>query len=349
MIFLELIKGLKGEDQTSAILKYLLVNSNAFRKRFVDRIKKEFSPSNIPTFQNGLMCFTEYQSNQSEDKSGTEYIDILLVGENSLLIIENKLWAGFGSNQPKKYEDSVREIAEEKFGLREDQCRVIVLYPKQRAAYVKAELDKLKFKKPPIHLTWADIQDDLKAIRNESSESIRVISDMLCEYLDYAIGVYSELNMPKDKLVGSAVKIGNQYQRDFINRISTGSKLEDYKQTNIRFGNIFGGFYFKFRDCQKRHQNWFGFHTYNEKVTLEIHINFGKEADAGEVSSYCQLLIPASKPHYRNRYQINFEVWPADRDEWQSRIDEILDVFERATVYPEVDSDDPDDLMEGAE
>ncbi len=241
MAFLDLIAGKKGENLTSEILKYLLLNSEPFRKKLISRLSKYFAPTDVPQFLNGANCFTEYSSDG--------FIDVLLIADNAILIIENKLWHSFEPNQPLKYETFIREHAE-RFGRTADECQVIVLHPHRRSGYVKDYLATQTFVKKPIQLTWKDVQEDLKSVRAESSEMVRVISDLLCEYLDFHIGIYSELNIPRERIIGEAVKLGNQYQRDFLGRISTGFKD---KTTNIRFGKTYGGFYFQFSENQSRH------------------------------------------------------------------------------------------------
>lgn len=50
MIFLETIEGRSGEELTSAVLKFLLINSATLRRGLANRLRPHFTASKMPTF-----------------------------------------------------------------------------------------------------------------------------------------------------------------------------------------------------------------------------------------------------------------------------------------------------------
>ena len=126
MQFLELIDGKSGEELTSAVLKFLLVNSFTMRECFVKRLQPQLPPSKTPTFRDGIICRSEVASSGQD---GDGRID-LVIRENAGMVLglENKFWASFTPAQPKKYWDDLLNLANKD----RSYCRLVMLVPKAR-------------------------------------------------------------------------------------------------------------------------------------------------------------------------------------------------------------------------
>jgi len=263
---LETIEGNKGERLTSSVLKYLFINSDEFRRLFLGRIDKDFAASHIPVFKNGVICFHEYPTD-----GGDGFIDLVVVADNAVLGVENKLWAALAGDQPSKYLPTLKRLARERCGD-DDAYKALMLVPEQRLEEVGRELDKQGVpSNARILLKWQSIMADLKDVaRNETGE-IATAAASLHEYLERRLG---DVNVVADpmKLLGD-VELGNVFQLDFLRkawvvfdnagRIATGGKGRDYK---------WYGFSFQFMDVPIEYwaRPWFGFFKGSAGVQLVI-------------------------------------------------------------------------------
>ena len=329
MIFFEAIGGLKLENQTSAVLHYLFVNSETFRREFVEHIKGQFSPSELPRFSNGIVCQCEI------GPKDVGRIDLLIEADNCLLAIENKLWAEFQPDQPTKYRPILEEHSEKKFNDR--SCyRLLVVAPSQRKKEIKKHL-KEQGATDCIVVYWQDIRKKmLKPAQQKGNKRVQVIAELLDEFIEQQISKYANLDFPQKKLIGSTAKITNQYQRDFLYAMQ--STFSNFKLSRMGFGkDTYGGFYFRVSETSP--SNWFGFHNSDEGTLLQLHADVDQSLDS-------QIKDWTFVDHEFEGRSLHFtfspDSWPMTRNDWEALINPLLD-FIRDSTDPdeELDNDQP--------
>lgn len=223
--FLETIEGTSGEELTSAVLKYLIVNSATFRDCLIERISRKVPVGYAPSFRNGLYCRTEYPT--EDQQLGNGFIDILLAdGEpkeiSFVAALEVKLWAAFTPDQPAKYLNTLKRLV-----VNADVSRlaIIVLAPDER----KDDVEKhLKEQETKLLLTpgclwnwqWSDIRNDLMRVTQEESTSISLVAKWLLRFLKVRLGETTLQGTP-DAYVGRSVEIGNVYHYDFLYKLKS--------------------------------------------------------------------------------------------------------------------------------
>ena len=156
MNILEQIDGKRGENLTSAVLQFLLVQSPVLRRVFFKYIS---SKSRIGPIKDGHLfgCLLEEPTEESNGAAKGR-VDLLIETESFVIGIENKLNALLQEDQPMKYFKSIHTRA----GLLEDarhskryQPLIVLLLPNQR---IVEEDENLK-KKWTAYLAKQNIND----------------------------------------------------------------------------------------------------------------------------------------------------------------------------------------------
>jgi len=342
MIFFEAIGGLKYEEQTSAVLHYLFINSDSFRRGFVDLItNKLVSSTLIPTFNNGATCQLEVR-NKDKDR-----LDILLESDNCILAIENKLWAAFTDNQPQKYESIAKDYAERKY---KDNSRylILVLAPEQRKQDVEEHLKSQTFDgEKPIFVSWSDVQTILRSLKGQSSTRVQIIGELLDEFIDHQTGKHATLNIAREKLIGPNAKVANPFQREFLYLIK--SSFSELDPSRMGFGKeTHAGFHFYLTPEKRCH---FGF---QQKWEVEDGTELRLQAHLDKAPTAPDDWKVKESSHFEGYYLFTYcpsdERWPTDRNAWQAAIESVIDAAKAAVVdkltepsQQDTDSEDTDD------
>ncbi|MEM9943875.1 MAG: PD-(D/E)XK nuclease family protein [Planctomycetota bacterium] len=344
MIFLDQIGGLKFEKQTTAILGYLLINSDEFRRQFIRHIDSHFSHSRVPMFGDGIICRTEV------GKKRVGFIDLLIEADNCFLAIENKLWAEFQPEQPAKYAEIVKDNSINKFND-DSRYRILVIAPEQRKPETKKHFEEQSFDEPPIFVSWESILGLFDSTKGKSSTRVQVISELLCEFVAQQIGENQKLNIAQSNLIGPDAIITNHYQSDFLYRLKP--SFADYLPTKMGFGKgSYAGFYFRFHESHDRHRNWFGFHHSETGTELRFHTK--PNQDPPDVENW-------RKVHWDEERVVDFDrslgvnfvydprEWTTDRMAWQATIESVIDVLKSSTDIPDDTVDDDVAPQQGME
>lgn len=325
MYFLETVEGTKGEEFTSAILKYLFINSDEFRRLFLDRIQQHFAASSLPSFKNGVICHTEVAT-----MSGDGFVDLVLTGDNVVLGIENKIWAEVQPDQPKKYLPTLQKLAEDRCG-NGDAFKVVMLAPAQREKEIAKELlDQVVSPSVSILLDWQTVMKDLNTLAQDETGEVRCVAKAFHEYLAQRINDV-KINATKAKLLVGDVNPPNAFQVDFLYKVC--GVFKD-------IGRIVGGgrtrskwYGFSFGLAGKRvdywARPWFGFCTEGADVDLVV-------------QTHLEEFIPPTDSFTASHYTKDGDVWlkvrfdekddsvPTWREKLQPLFDELRKKFEDA-------------------
>lgn len=266
MYFLETIEGTNGEKFTSAILKYLFINSDGFRRLFLDHIQQHFAASKTLSFRNGVICRTEVATEE-----GDGFVDLVVIGDNAVLGIENKIWAEIQDDQPKKYLPTLKTLAEERCGDR-DAFKVVMLAPTQRKEEIDRTLNAQGVSPDEsIFIDWQSVMVDLETLTQEESGEVASVARAFHEYLAQRINDV-RINAKPEKIVGD-VQLGNRFQEDFLykvwqvfengGRIVSGGKTSKVKWYGFSFD-------FKGKRIESWKRPWFGFCTVGTGVFLLV-------------------------------------------------------------------------------
>ncbi len=217
MDFLEAIEDKSGERLVSSVLKFLIVNSATFRQRLITKIRAVVPPGRAPTFRSGVVCQTEYPT--EDENLGDGFIDVIVAdGQLSqsafVLAIEVKLWAAFTPNQPAKYSKTLRKmVKDDPLGF-----TVLVLVPKDRVRDVKQHIETQNTSANVW--CWDDVREDLLMVKENEIGSVAMVVTWLLEYLDRHLGTM-EIQGTPNLYVGKDVQIGNEFHRDFLYKLKS--------------------------------------------------------------------------------------------------------------------------------
>lgn len=238
MYFLETIEGSAGERLTSAVLKYLFINSGEFRRLFLKQIERDFAASEIPSFKNGVICFDEYPADD-----GKGFIDLVVIADNAALGIENKLWAGLTDDQPSKYLPTLEGLARERCGTG-GAFRIVMLVPEQRQDEIHRELQRQNISGGASVLFWQLVMKDLNTLAQEETGEVAAVANVFHEYLSSRINDV-KINADPTKLLGG-VKLGNSFQHDFLKKVREVFANAGRIQAGGKDAYRWYGFYFEF-------------------------------------------------------------------------------------------------------
>lgn len=259
MHFLHTISGLNGEPLTSAVLKYLFINSSVFRDLFLQRIVSMFPPSRLATFSQGIHCSTEVVTDAGR-------LDLLIEGDNFVIGIENKLWAPAQVGQPGKYRAFLSRRALDRF-TDGAAHRIIVLAPQKRDKEIYRLLADQSLENVAFPIWWQQILDDLNHVESEESASLRAVARFLREFVRPIIEGFDSLNIPKEQIVGRQIAINNPYQRDLLYRLC--DLVSDPGRVSKGIHHV--GFGFSLGQNELAAWQWLGFVEERGDCQLEIH------------------------------------------------------------------------------
>ncbi len=259
MQFLETIDGKNGEELTSAVLKFLLVNSATMRDRFVRHLRHQLPASKTPTFRDGIIC--QCEAGTSDDGEAGR-IDLLIRENRGMVLgLENKFWANFTENQPKKYWGDLVSLAENV----EANCRLLLLVPRLRASEIAEHLREQEVQSKCAILYWEDIQEDLREVARRDRTEVAAAAIFLDEYVGRQV-LDTVIDILPHQIVGSQVEIPNDFHYDFLYKLKTCLPNPE----RIRPAKSWIGFYFSVApsDSTNRPRQWFGF--YRDGSTSEV-------------------------------------------------------------------------------
>ena len=319
MQFLETIEGRSGEELTSAVLKFLLVNSATMRECFVERLRQHFPAFRTPTVRDGIICKNEVSV---AGEFGGGRIDLLIrEGSGVVLGVENKFWANFTDNQPKKYWGDLVKLQEYKD---ESSCRLVLLAPEVRRDEITKHIKAQGIEQKCCILSWEDVRKDLKKVACKDRSEIAAAAFFLDEYVGRQV-LANEIHIRRHQLLGprDQLQFPNDYHYEFLNRLATCLPSPQ----SIRPARNWIGFQFSVipsTDTMKYPRQWFGFviPPRSEHIVMGI--------DVGLDQSTLRTTLPsapvATVSENKNAFvQVEYDESLRTTLEWKKRLEQILD------------------------
>lgn len=259
MYFLETIGGLSGETLVSGVIKYLLLNCSEFRKAFVKRLVSVFPPSGIPSFRNGIAC-------TAEETIDAGRLDLLILADNCVLAIENKIWALTQPGQPGKYRDFLSDLAKKRFGD-STAYQIIFIAPHERAEEIAGLIELQQLRNVCYAVWWNDLLVDIDRLRQEAAGSNKAVCEFLYEYVSDQISGHVSLGVSRNQIVGKQVALKNHFQRDLLYRL----RSLFYNTGRVASGAHHIGFGFTVSPEDRVDWHWLGFLEQDGACYLELH------------------------------------------------------------------------------
>ncbi|HVX15909.1 MAG TPA: PD-(D/E)XK nuclease family protein [Pirellulales bacterium] len=214
MQFLETIEGRTGEELTSAVLKFLLVNSATMREHFVRRLQHQLPASKTPTFRDGIICQNEVAVTGDD---GAGRIDLVIREEAGMVLgLENKFWANFTPNQPKKYWGDLVRLARND----EASCRLVILVPARRHDEIKDHLKAQGIEQKCCILFWDDLRHDFADVAQRERTEVAAAALFLDEYVQRQV-LTIQIDIRRHQLLGPDIQLPNDFHYDFLYRLKT--------------------------------------------------------------------------------------------------------------------------------
>lgn len=245
-------EGLSGENLSSAILHYLLLNSEEVRESFISLLSKH-SPNGIILCHEHFSVRKEY-STEDEDL-GNGRLDLLLQVDNFVIGIENKFHAPFQSNQPEKYQNSLRHAAKLLGEINQtDVCPLLfILCPEYK---LQEALGKVKLHPSNTSVvTWEDVQKELENIDSVLNPVANVVLYEFKKYLKEQFSFMPLYGKKYHHFRSSFPDYGTSLQHELISQIWG---LFPNPVSNLSNGKHWLGYAF-LTDLDNEQRGWFGF------------------------------------------------------------------------------------------
>lgn len=180
------MKGLEGEELTSAVLRMLLLRSHEFREQFVELMSKKSSLGPL-SFASHFSCYCEDWTEDEQGKLGR--LDIVVEMDDAIVGIENKLSAQFQTDQPQKYLRKLRENAARLGELRSSgdpskfRYFLAILAPEDRKNAVSQRVDGQTEKDHYVLLWWNEVFELLRSSNQDLIQAMDPKSRLLAASL----------------------------------------------------------------------------------------------------------------------------------------------------------------------
>ena len=254
------IEGKQGEALTSAVLGHLLLRSSVIREAFIKKIS-ERSQQGPVSIERRFACTREEATEDKDGKRG--FLDLLIETDDAVIGIENKLFAGWQSDQPVKYLDSLQAKGEklQEITGREVRHLLAVLIPKSRVEEVN---EKVFGNDRCVLITWQDVLEELGKQSSNLDPLSASIVQSLEEFVLGRIGFMPEFMNWLCHFRRQWVTNGSLYQRQLVAGIW---KFFPEPGRRLSYGDKWVGYYFASK--LKADSAWYGFVPRNGLRDLE--------------------------------------------------------------------------------
>ncbi len=250
-IFIE-TEGLQGEDLATAIIRVLLLRSQELRESLI-RLVSNASILGPVLLSSHFSCLLQYAT---EDKASGRRgrLDLLIETDDSVIGIENKLYAAFQEGQPHKYLGSVKKYAEGLANLRTIeslQYSVVVIAPRSRLFNVK---EKIKSDDHLTVITWEDVLEAFSEAAVRVDSTTHMILNSFMEFLKEKIAFIPRFKDWVPHLKRRFDDDGTPIQRTLV------TKLRDFfpdPGSSLSHGETWVGYYFC--SASKDYSAWYGY------------------------------------------------------------------------------------------
>lgn len=284
MNLLENIEGRSGEELTTAVLHFLILRSQDIREKLIDAISNASRIGPV-TVQNHFSCQLELSTDNP--LRGRGRVDLLIETDDTVVGLENKLFAGFQADQPVKYLHDLQQRAMKLRDLRGGTLKylLVVLAPENRKKEVDLSPPEIAF------LSWEELLKAVNSDERRLDPSTHMMLVSLVEYVNLKTNALSHFvkHFPHYR---SRFKKGDPLQRELVR------KLMDYlppRLGRMNVGMTWMGYYFLYGG----HKGWFGF-----VAKSELKEEIPNESEM-IICATCDLTLPVS--HFRTIHMKNDE------------------------------------------
>ena len=179
MNLFEQIEGRRGENLSSALLRFILMRSQDARTQLAELITGLVGESF--SAMNRFACSLETGTTDNIDGPGR--IDLVMEIDDALVGIENKFNAGFQNGQPGKYLETLSKLATARASvgaITKDRYLLLILAPADRKPEIKRKIAALS-QDQQVHckfLSWEDVLEVLNKVSlTQDSKTKEVIFD----------------------------------------------------------------------------------------------------------------------------------------------------------------------------
>lgn len=245
------IDGLSGETMSSALFRYLVLNSQEIRDSVVSFLSDK-SPIGPIGHLSHFSCQTEYPTTHAEYGNGR--LDILLQLDDVVIGIESKFFTKFQDNQPQKYYETIKTVANSLSSITRHNVRSIVyiLCPDSRRNEALLRLEGLE---NSAVITWEEMLKVCSAVVSVSNPVAKVVRDEFARYLERQFSFIYDFEKKAVHLRKIFPDYGTPLQAEFV------AKLWAYLPSSgprISNGPSWIGYYF-YSNSQIAEKGWFGF------------------------------------------------------------------------------------------
>lgn len=257
------IEGLKQENLTSAVLRYLIINSQEIRECMISLLS-EHSPIGPFSFSSHFSCQTEYPTtqqikDQKEEING--WLDLLIQLDDVVIGIENKINAVFQNDQPRKYIKSIKDVAGALSKINNTEVRgiIFVLCPEDRKTetdIILKDLESSEVIKSAV-ITWESVLNSLESLDKNavSNPVVKVLKDEFVIYLKRTFGFIDEFEKKEPHLRNKIQNKGSSIQTEFVGRLWSFFNIKP----NSKMGRADHGIgYYFYTNSSPECLGWFG-------------------------------------------------------------------------------------------
>jgi len=251
------IEGLRGENLGSALLRYLIFNSQEVREGFLSLLSNS-SPLGPLSYSTHFACRTEHHT--FDENLGDGRLDILIQLDDAVIGVENKFFAQFQDGQPQKYLKTLNDVANSLSSINQTAIKSIlyVLCPESRKAEAVEKINHLNhlnhLTKAEV-ITWEMVLSNFSLIEQVSNPTTQVVLREFTGYLKRHFSFIHDFKRKCPHLVRSLPEYGSPLQEEMIGKLwsffpNAGGRMGK--------GKTWLGYNF-YTDPEINQKGWFGF------------------------------------------------------------------------------------------
>lgn len=316
------IEGLKGEEATSALLRYLLVRSPELRESFFDLVAAKSQIGPVSTTYH-FSCYLEALTEDDErDQLGR--MDLILEGDDIVIGIENKLTAGFQPGQPEKYLETIKKKSEALSKYRGISSRylIAVLAPKSRYKEITVKMETLHPQDHFVVISWEEVTENMMTLKSYCDPKASAIMGDFCDYVHQSGSFISNFAKLVPHFKNSFAPRGHAWQVELVQKLWY---LVPNPGARLSAGDTWAGYYFGKElktPSGADYYGWLGF----------IHSSLIAKPDMKQREQKAALIVVTNCPV---EFSSNFEsiemteAWTKGQRAWQINFDESWSDIEK--------------------
>ncbi len=278
MNFFSQIKGMVGENLSTAVLRFLLDRSPDIRAAVLDLLSSQ------PTARPILADFRFSSRTEDFTKDGpdiTGRLDLLIETDDAVVGFENKFYADFTENQPKKYFAHIQNLAQKLSGVYGPTFRpfLVVLAPQSRIEdhdfQERAKLDiEEKDRDQVLLISWQTLLVEMEKARPADQVSSFLL-EQLRQYVVESVGSLTRLPKMFVNLKRRPTSQNVTDQKEFVDWLWKYFVSPNWPPRGVRrnasAGNWVGHVCLKYETTKGLRVGWYGF--YNTRLIEEFKDN----------------------------------------------------------------------------